>query len=204
MSLLGGVLIAGTLVWLMQQMLSSDEGGIQAASERPVMEFVRLKRSSETRVRERKKLQQEPPPEEKIPPRPPRIELATSQPKISVPAMAFNMPQLPLALNGPYLGPVREGPPDRDFIPVSRVPPQYPYRAERKGVEGWVKVSFLITEQGSVEDVVLVDAKPKEIFNHAALKAVKRWKFKPRIVDGKAVAVRAEQIVNFRLGKGAK
>lgn len=197
----GGVLISVVLLWTMQQMLTLDDEVRRVESERTVMEFVRLKRSSEAKIKEREKPPPEPPKEE-IPPRPPQVDLEMSVPRMSTPKIAFSAPNLPLSMGGPYLGPVQEGPPDREFMVITRVPPQYPYRAERKGIEGWVKVSFLITEQGDVQDVVLVDSKPKGIFDNAAAKAVMRWKFKPRIVDGKPAAARAEQVLTFRLEKG--
>jgi protein TonB len=123
-------------------------------------------------------------------------------PQIKAPNIAFSVPDLPLAFSGPYIGAVRQGPPDRDFIAISRVAPQYPYRAQRRGIEGWVRVSLLITEQGTVRDVVVVSAEPEGIFDQAAIKAVSKWKFKPRIQDGKPVSIRVEQVVNFTLGKG--
>jgi protein TonB len=86
-------------------------------------------------------------------------------------------------------------------MPVSRTPPQYPYQATRRHIEGWVRVSFLVTAAGDVEDVVLLESEPEGIFDRAALRAVSQWKFRPRIVDGRPVAARAEQVVEFRLNE---
>ena len=52
-----------------------------------------------------------------------------------------------------------------------------------------------------LDNVVLIDSEPPGVFDRAAIQAVYKWKFKPRIQDGKAVPVRAEQTVNFKLGK---
>ena len=68
-----------------------------------------------------------------------------------------------------------------------RVTPVYPPRAQEKGIEGWVVVEFTVTESGSVADASIVDASPKRIFNRAALRAIRKWKYKPKIVDGKPV-----------------
>ena len=84
-------------------------------------------------------------------------------------------------------------------MPVSRTPPRYPYQAKRRGIEGWVRVSFTVTEDGTVADAVVEDADPPGVFEKAALAAVYQWKFKPRIVDGKATRGRAEQRVEFEL-----
>ncbi len=200
-SLLGGIAISLALLWMMNWMLIHKTAEIQSNQQRPVMEFVRLKRDTETRVRQRQ--QPEPPPiAEEIPPPSPEIQkLDIAQPAIKAPNIAFSVPDVPMAISGPYIGPVRQGQPDRDFMAISRVPPQYPFRAQRRGIEGWVKVSLLITEKGTVQDVVVVDSEPEGIFDNAAIQAVLKWKFKPRIEEGKAVAVRAEQTVNFKLGK---
>ena len=200
-SLAGGFAIAFGLLWMMQWMLIQKPTQLQARQDRPVMEFVRLKRESETHVRQRQ--QPDPPPEdEEIPPPTPEMHaLDLPSPQIRAPDIAFSVPDLPLAFSGPYIGAVRQGPPDRDFIAISQVTPQYPYRAQRRGLEGWVRVSLLITEQGTVQDVVVVAAEPEGIFDQAAIQAVSKWKFKPRIQDGKAVAVRVEQVVKFNLSK---
>jgi len=199
-SLLAGGSVALALLWMMQWMLLRKDVSLQADRTRPVMEFVRLKRETETRLRERRQLEPEPEPEEIPPAKPELQETPLAKPRIRAPNIRFSVPEVPMALAGPYIGPVRQGPPDRDFMVISRIPPQYPYRAQRRGIEGWVKVSLLITEQGTVQDVVVVEAEPEEVFDNAAIQAVSKWKFKPRIEQGKAVAVRAEQVVTFKLG----
>lgn len=199
----GGILIALALLWLMQLMVINDNDRIMEKSKRPVMEFVRLKRPSETRLKQREK-PKEPPPPDKPPPQLPELELAVTKPTIKTPNIAMAMPELAtssMRFDGPYIGAVSQGPPDRDFLVLSRIPPRYPYRAERKKIEGWVKVSFIITEQGSVQDAVVIDAQPKGVFDMAALQAILKWRFKPRISDGKPVATRADQIINFKLSK---
>jgi protein TonB len=198
-SLLTGGLIALALLWLMQWMLLSKGMSLQADRNRPVMEFVRLKRETETRLRERRQLEPEPEPEEVPPAKPELQETPLASPRLRAPNIRPAVPEVPLTLAGPYIGPVRQGPSDRDFMVISRFPPQYPYRAQRRGIEGWVKVSLLITEQGTVQDVVVVEAEPEGVFDNAAVRAVSKWKFKPRIERGKAVAVRAEQVVTFKL-----
>lgn len=88
-----------------------------------------------------------------------------------------------------------------DVIPIVRVPPRYPMDAAARHIEGWVKVEFTIDEQGDVEDIRVVESSPPQIFEQAAIRAISRWQFKPRIVDGKAVKQRAIQTLEFRLNK---
>lgn len=202
-SLSGGALVAVGLLWLMQWLVAVDSRVGQQPASRPVMEFVRLKRDSRPELRRRELPEPEPLPEQ-APPPPPMPTLAAAAPVIDSPAIDMTIPSVPLTLDGPYLGPMRSGPPDRDFVALSRLPPRYPYRAQRLGIEGWVRVSFLITEQGEVRDVVVLDADPKDTFDQAALRAVAKWRFKPRIQDGQPVAVRAEQLVQFRLEGGKR
>ncbi len=200
---IGGVFAALALLWLMQLMVIKNDDRMMMQSKRPVMEFVRLIRPSETRLKQREK-PQEPPPPESPPPRAPELKLAVAKPAVRAPDIAMAMPELTASamnFDGPYMGAVKQGPPDREFMVLSRIPPRYPYRAERKKIEGWVKVSFIITEQGVVRNAVVVNGKPKGIFDKAALRAILKWKFKPRITDGEPVSTRADQVISFKLDR---
>lgn len=86
-------------------------------------------------------------------------------------------------------------------VPLERVPPKYPLRAANRHIEGWVKIEFTITMSGTVEDAVVVEAEPAEIFDEAALKAINQWTFKEKIVNGVAVEQRAVQTLQFKLTK---
>ena len=70
---------------------------------------------------------------------------------------------------------------DRRATPIVRFPPQYPAGPLQRNIEGWVLVGFTITHTGTVADMTVVDAEPKGTFNKAALKAIKRWKYQPKI-----------------------
>ena len=84
-------------------------------------------------------------------------------------------------------------------VPLQRIPPKYPSRAADRHIEGWVKIEFTITTNGSVENAVVVEAEPAEIFDAAALKAINQWTFKEKIVNGVAVEQRAVQTLQFKL-----
>lgn len=79
---------------------------------------------------------------------------------------------------------------DGDAVPLVRVPPQYPERAQQRGIEGRVLVEFTISKSGSVKDAKVVAAEPSDIFNAAAVKSVMQWKYNPKIENGKAVEQR--------------
>lgn len=84
---------------------------------------------------------------------------------------------------------------DGEYLPLVNVTPQYPTRAASRGIEGWCQVSFTVTETGGVRDVVVVDAEPQGIFDSSSIRAAERFKFQPRVVDGKAVEVPNVQYV---------
>ncbi len=86
-------------------------------------------------------------------------------------------------------------------VPLVKIPPRYPIRAALDRIEGWVKIEFTITKEGTVKDAVVVQAHPSKIFNRSALQAIRRWKFKARIIDGEAFEQRAMQELKFKLSK---
>jgi protein TonB len=89
---------------------------------------------------------------------------------------------------------------DREAIPIVRVPPEYPARERAKGVEGWVKVQFSITAIGTVRDAIVVDAEPKGSFEDAALKAISRWRYNPKVEGGVPVErVGLQTVIRFQL-----
>lgn len=61
--------------------------------------------------------------------------------------------------------------------PTFKVPPRYPPEALREGIEGWVKVSFLIDTRGRPTKVRVQSAKPQELFDQAAVRAVRKWSY---------------------------
>jgi protein TonB len=84
---------------------------------------------------------------------------------------------------------------DRDVIPLVRINPEYPRRAQSRGTEGWVQFEFTITPAGTVKDVKVIDAEPKGIFEEAATKAIMRWKYNPKVEEGRAVERRGIRVV---------
>lgn len=84
--------------------------------------------------------------------------------------------------------------------PAARVQPgpAYPYEMSRAGISGDVVVEFIINEQGDVIDARVVRSSHRE-FEVSAMQAVLKWKFKAGRKDGKAVKVRASQLLEFNL-----
>ncbi len=80
-----------------------------------------------------------------------------------------------------------------------RVPPVYPFKAREQGIAGAVQVKLKINVDGSVGRVVILDARPKGLFEDAVRQCVPRWRFRPGMVAGEAVASWAVTTLNFDL-----
>ncbi|MFO8085611.1 MAG: TonB family protein [Desulfobacterales bacterium] len=88
---------------------------------------------------------------------------------------------------------------DYPLTPLVQMHPIYPMMAKRQGIEGWVKVKFLVAETGRVEQISIMDAQPEDIFDNAVKQCVNAWRFKPGTVEGVPVKVWAETIIRFEL-----
>lgn len=87
-----------------------------------------------------------------------------------------------------------------DQRPVLRVPvqPAYPYEMSRAGINGNVVVEFIISSNGDVTQAQIIRSSNRE-FEVPAMQAVLKWKFKPGRKGGRAVNVRASQLIEFNL-----
>lgn len=76
---------------------------------------------------------------------------------------------------------------DRDVMLLTGSNPIYPYSAERDKIEGHVIVAMNVNREGRVDDVWVVEASPIGYFEDQALRAAKKFKYQPRIENGKKV-----------------
>lgn len=88
---------------------------------------------------------------------------------------------------------------DQPLQALVRLPASYPMRARRLGIEGWVKVEFIVTREGRVRDIKVVAAEPKGVFESSVTRSVSQYRFKPGTVDGSAVEVRAITTIRFKM-----
>ncbi len=92
-----------------------------------------------------------------------------------------------------------------EFVAISAlqrtnyVAPRYPRVAQRRGITGWVDVSFTVTADGSVTDIEIMNAEPAELFNSSASDAVAEWRFEPPMRDGRPVSQRVAVRMMFSL-----
>ena len=78
---------------------------------------------------------------------------------------------------------------DAPLTPLVRMPPVYPSRAKRRGIEGWVRVKFQVKSGGEVARVEILEAQPEKIFDDSVRNCVSGWRFKPGTVAGEPVDV---------------
>jgi TonB family protein len=80
---------------------------------------------------------------------------------------------------------------------VAYVAPEYPGRAWRLGVEGWVDVEFDVTRDGETTSIIVVGAERKGYFEDAVLEAVSQWRYEPRVYAGAPIDQRVKLRISF-------
>lgn len=137
-------------------------------------------------------VQDDPPiePERRIPQKTPPPDLPPpTQP--TLPNDPYNGEGVAVGLEPPVVvvvdNPTATG--DGEALPVVMVTPTYPNRAMTRGIEGWVIVEFSVDRLGRVQAPRVLESQPSGVFDRAALNALKRYKYKPRVVDGEPVVV---------------
>lgn len=132
------------------------------------------------------------------PPTQPARPAATETPPPTQPPVQQPPTQVASAAPPPSVA-TTTAPQNRDFQVVRRVNPTYPPQALRQRTAGWVELSFTVTESGDVTDVEVVNANPRRVFDREASRALSQWKFNPRIENGRPVAAKARQRLEFNL-----
>jgi protein TonB len=182
-SILLGAAVTFALFSFMAFLVSSGDRNKEEALDNIVVEVNTTPPKSS--AEQRRRVPPPPPPPPKTPPKPQAPEPEANN---NTGGLTFNMPDIQLSganagISGPGAGFGRDG----DATPIVRIEPKYPPQAARDGKEGWVKLSFTINEIGGVEDVTVLEAKPKRIFDKEARRALRKWKYKPKVVEGKAM-----------------
>jgi len=165
------------LFWVMWSLVSVpvDVAEMRQATR---VEFTRMRQDTEAQ-----KKQQEKPQPDKPPPVPevPQIDFAKGSVENNVaqltPTVDANSAMSKMKMTAGS---------DRDIVPLVRINPDYPPRALSRGIQGWVIVQFTISATGTVKDQKVVDSSNK-IFDDAALKAIGRWRYNPKVEEGVAV-----------------
>jgi protein TonB len=201
LAFLCSIFITGAIFAVMNGMVTSDVENNNVQGEQTVIDFIRLKKDSESRVKQREKKQ---PPKPKKPPMPPQ---KTTQQNTPMKQIAMRMPNITPDLslaNKSLLGDAQIGMGfgDGDVIPLVRMPAQYPSKAKRRNIEGFVKARLEVNALGTVDSVKIIDSKPKGVFERSAIRALYKYKFKPQIINGKPQAQTVTQTLDYVLDKG--
>ena len=190
--LVGRYLIAGGsalvvvfgLFWLMQYLINIADRDLDKDDPGRMLEFVRV--NPEEVVNRRKPPPRKPPPPDQPPPEPPPPAMDNITPEaqsVQVSAAPVNT-NINLDASGFGLAPS-----DGEYLPIVKVQPIYPRRAQSRGIEGYVIVEFTVTKSGTTKDIRIVEAVPPGIFDKASLQAATKFKYKPRVVDGQPIEV---------------
>jgi periplasmic protein TonB len=166
---------------------------------------IRIKRSDSAVQRKPVKPPEPPQKQEEVPARQPL------QPKLALPFQinprlpggpaTLSLPDLPAMSLDPtgFDGVFGVGQLDSPLTVMARIPPIYPMHAKRRGIQGWVKVRFVVNENGRVDKVTVVESKPPGTFDQSVLRCVSGWRFQPGTVEGMAVRAWAETTIRFEL-----
>lgn len=132
----------------------------------------------------------------------PRLPFKLNPRLPATPGSLVMPPMENFSMDGPELkGLYDMGELDNPLTPLVKIPPIYPMRAMRRGIEGWVKIKFLVNTNGLVENPKVMEATPESIFDKSVINCVLKWKFKPGTVEGVPVNTMVETTIRFKLEK---
>jgi protein TonB len=177
-----GLITSFALFWLMQAIVSVT-ATLAESGARLAIEFVRLKHDETPELKKREAPKREKPEQQ---PAPPQMNVAKNMNPSE--AVGEIIPIMDAGTELQEATSLSTGGTDTAPVPLVRVDPDYPPRAQQQGVKGFVEVEFTISPLGTVQDVVVLRAKPPGVFEKATLEAVRRWKYSPMIQNGVAVA----------------
>ena len=190
-SLIAGVLITFSLLWVMQVLIATGKKALVDEAEFTLGDFIRVEREE---IVQRDEDEPEPPPEvDQPPPETPDTQmddLDTSQAL----TMGGAAGKIDISMQGGNIG-LGDG----DYLPIVKVAPIYPRRAQTRGLEGQCLIEFTVTTTGTVKDAFAVEC-TSSLFQKASVNAASKFKYKPRVVDSVPVEVSGVQhIITFKL-----
>ncbi|MFT5756151.1 MAG: protein TonB [Alteromonadaceae bacterium] len=184
MGLALSVLVTLGLLWSMQALIAGGQKALTDAPRGNVLDFIRLKKEQELVKKERKP--QKPAKPKEPPPAMAQPKMQQSNPNAN--AISTNF-AANIAADVGLSGGLSLGRGDGEYLPIVKVAPIYPRRAQSRGIEGYAIVEFTVNSNGSVENPIVIEANPEGVFDRAAMDAALKFKYKPRVVDGVAMAV---------------
>ncbi|MFV2090915.1 MAG: energy transducer TonB [Pseudomonadales bacterium] len=176
-----GLVATFLLFMIMQSVISSDRNPFTEGFKGRLVDIVRLDEDQEIEIKKRKP--PKPPPPDEPPPDMPKPDFDNSSLSQGVDIGAVDA-NIDLNIGG--IGGFSS---DGDYLPIVKVAPVYPRRAQTRGIEGYVLLEFIVTATGAVSNPVVLESQPVGIFDRAAINAALKFKYKPKVVNGEAIAV---------------
>lgn len=176
------------LFFLMQSLIESGGSALTDPAKGKVLDFVRVQQEQQVQQKDRKPKKppkpQEPPPQMEAP----KMDSASPDGGQSGLDFAADLSG-EISLDGGLS--LNSG--DGEYVPITKVQAVYPRRAMQRGIQGYVIVEFTVNKTGAVQNPVVLEANPQGIFEQAALDAVVKFKYKPRVINGEPTAVAGVQ-----------
>jgi protein TonB len=172
--------VAGGLFFIMQYLIATADPQIDDTKRRKLADIHMPEREIDTNVNEAKPDKvddpEEPPPDLDTP----DLDMNMDVEVINTAPMA--QVDVSISTSGMSSG-------DGEYLPIVKVAPIYPRRAQTRGITGYCIVEYTVTASGAIRDPVAVDCNPEGVFEKASVKASLKFKYKPRVVDGEAIEV---------------
>lgn len=177
-----GIAIAGLLTLFMHVLIEFSQQELVESSRANFLDFVRIRREESS---QRKKPKPQRPKTEQAPapptPQADQQNMSNAGLQVSVPVATTNL--------SVDIGGIGIGTGDGEYLPIVKVAPAYPVKAALIGTEGSCMVEYTVTSTGATRDVRVVREHCLKVFAKASVAAARRFKYKPRIIDGEAIEV---------------
>ena len=191
-----GAVVAGGLTLFMYVLIEASHKELDESSRANLLDFVRVERE-ESSVKKRRKPTR--PEQQDTPPAPPTPQSNDSS--MGDNALNVAAPTVDTNINVD-VGGIGIGTGDGEYLPIVKVAPAYPMKAAIAGTEGSCLVEYTVTVTGATRDVRTVAGQCPQVFVRASIDAARKFKYKPRVIDGEAIEVpNVRNLFNFTLIK---
>ena len=172
--------VAGGLFFIMQYLIAMADPKIDDSKQRRLADIHMPEREIETNLKEQK-------PDKVDDPEEPPPDLDTPDVDMDMDVEVVNVAptaqvDVSISSSGMATG-------DGEYLPIVKVAPIYPRRAQSRGITGYCIVEYTVTTSGAIRDPKAVDCDPPGVFDSASVKASLKFKYKPRVVDGVPIEV---------------
>ena len=190
-------IVSISIFLIIQSLITRDSNLNLENDSKSYLEFIRI--NSDDSLLERDRKIPERPKPDKRPPPPPDIDLQQDT-KLMRPDLDIELPNfaVPVDFGGAFLGDMSDlQGTSSALIPMVKVQPQCPIQAIQGGIDGTVQIYLVVGPNGRVKLARIVRATNGTLFNKEATKAIRRWQFKPKVINGIPVEQAGELTIEF-------